>query len=244
MATAERAAQQRRFIDEISSFVQHRRKVFIFLAILIIAGLIGLVIVLQIRKNRQEASLIRLEAVEKQQAEWISAREEADKENAEADVVSNAQTLETELIEAAEALVREYKGLYAQMRAYDILASAAFTKKEYEKAARLWTDLAGEHAQSYFAPLALLNAAAAWEEAGNQDRAVEALTEILEKFSTTFPDIPRVLSLLGWFAENSQRFEDAKTYYNRLIDEYQGSSWTKLAHNRIIRLQIENKISK
>jgi predicted negative regulator of RcsB-dependent stress response len=244
MATAEQAAEQRNFIEALSSFIQRRRKAFIFLVILVIAGLIGLVIALQYRKSRQETSLIRLDAVEEQNAQWQSARDEADKQDAEADVVSAAQSLETELTRGAEALAAEYGGMYAQARAWDILASVAFKKKEYEKAAEIWTRLAEQHAQSYLAPIALLNASAAWEEAENPDKAAEALTGITEKFSAVFPDMPRVFLLLGRIAEADERFEDAKTYYTRLVDEYPGSSWTKLAHNRIIRLQIENKISK
>jgi tetratricopeptide (TPR) repeat protein len=244
MATAEQAAQQQSFIDAFSSFVQRRRKAFIFLAILVIAGLIGLAIVFQVRKNRQETSLVRLDAVEKQNVQWMIAQDEADKENAEADTVSSAQSLETELIREAESIAAEYEGLYAQARASDILASVAFRKKEYEKAAQIWTALAEKHAKSYLAPFALVNAAAAWEDAGNPQKAAEALTGVTEKFSTAFPDMPRVFLLLGRIAESTGRFEDAKTYYNRLLADYPGSSWTKLAHNRIIRLQIENKILK
>ncbi|MDR1626659.1 MAG: tetratricopeptide repeat protein [Spirochaetia bacterium] len=244
MATAEQAAEQRNFIDALSSFVQHRRKAFVFLAIIVVAGLVGLVVVLQFRKGRQETSLVRLDAVEKQNARWVEARDEADKENAAADVVSGAQSLETDLTREAEALAAEYDGLYAQARAFDILASVAFKKKEYGEAAGIWTTLAEKHAKSYVAPFALLNAAAAWEEAGDPEKAAEALRRVTENFSGAFPDMPRVFLLLGRIAESTGKFEEAKTYYNRLFDDYPGSSWTKLAHNRIIRLQIENKISK
>jgi predicted negative regulator of RcsB-dependent stress response len=244
MAIAEQTAERRSFIDALSFAIQRNRKVLLILLVIIIVALLGLVTVLQIRKTHEEASAERIEAVEKQYVEWAAAKEEAGKENAEQDVISKADSLEADILQAAEAVVAEYDGLYAQMRAFDILAAVAFDKKEYEKAAEYWTTLAGKHAKAYLAPIALLNAAAAWEEAGKTDKAMEALTEIVTKFSTVFPDVPRILFSLGRLAEGNQSFEDAKDYYNRLIDEYSGSSWTKLAHNRIIYLQIENKISK
>jgi predicted negative regulator of RcsB-dependent stress response len=244
MATAEQTANQEGFVHALSSFISNNRKVLFFIVLIVLAGLVGLVIVLQVRKNRQEEALVRFEEVQKQFAQWIAARDEAEKEGASAESVSRADSLEAGVVEGAEAVVARYEGLYAQMKASDILASVAFRKKEYEKAAEIWTALADGHAKSYFAPLALLNASAAWEEAGKPDKAADSLTEILTKFSASFPDIPRVLFLRGRLAEDKHAYDEAKTYYDRLIDEYSGSGWTKLAHNRIIFLQIQGKVQK
>ncbi|MDR3201510.1 MAG: tetratricopeptide repeat protein, partial [Spirochaetales bacterium] len=76
------------------------------------------------------------------------------------------------------------------------------------------------------------------------EKAAETLTRIVTDFSASFPDMPRVLYLLGRLAEAQETFEDAKDHYDRLIEEYPGSNWTKFAHNRIIFLEVQNKIQK
>jgi len=236
--------EKRGFTDALSSFTQRNRKLLLFLFVAILAALVALVIVLQIRRNTQETSLLRLEAVQKLYAEWTPLKDEAEKDGASAEAAAKAASLEAQVIKDAEALLSEYEGMYAELRAYDILASVAYRNKEYEKAARLWTSLADTHAASYFAPLALVQAAAAWEEAENPGAAAESLIAVITKFSAAYPDIPHVLFSLGRLAEGRQDYDGARTYYNRLLDEYSGSSWTKLAHNRIILLQIQGRIPK
>ncbi|MDR1933490.1 MAG: tetratricopeptide repeat protein [Spirochaetales bacterium] len=244
MATGEHAAEQRNFTEALSFFIQRRRKALIVFFAVLIVCLLGLVIALQVRKNRIEVSSARIEAVQQQYTDWLAAKDEAEKENAAVDIVAKAGVLEEDLAAAAQAIIKEFPDLYAQMRAQDILASIAFRKKEYEKAAELWMVLAEKHPKTYYAPFALQNACAAWEEAGRPDKAAEALTQVVTKFSAAFPDMPRVLFSLGRLAEAGETFEDAQTHYNRLVEEYPGSSWTKLAYNRIIFLEAQNKIQK
>jgi tetratricopeptide (TPR) repeat protein len=240
--TTEQAAKES-FIDKLVNFIQRRRKILLISGIILIIVLVGLVVALEIRKYRLEKSAVMVESIEQQYEEWLTVKTEAEKENAESSAAAEADSLETEMVQQAETLIADYNGTYAAQKAADILAGIAFRKHDWEKAAELWAALAGKYTNSYLAPIALLNAAASWEEAGKPDKSVEALRTVLAQYSATFPYIPRVLFSMGRFAEKNETFEDAKTHYNRLIDEYPGSSWTKLARDRIIFLRAQNKIS-
>jgi len=232
------------FIEALSSFIQKRRKILLAIVIIVLVGLAGMTIALQMRKNRHESSFLRLEEVQKKYAEWMRAKDEAEKEGAAAETLSRANSLEEELLRGAEAVIAEYGDLHAGPRAADITAGVLFRKKEYQKAAETWKALADSPAAGYLAPIALCNAAAAWEEAGKPDAAAEALSAVVSRFSASFPDIPRVLFSLGRLAEGRDAYDDAKGFYDRMINEHPGSSWTKLAYNRIIILEVQNKIKK
>ncbi len=108
----------------------------------------------------------------------------------------------------------------------------------------MWTDLADGAPKSYMAPIGLLNAASAWEEGGKPEKAIEALARVVSAYRQTLPETPRALFALGRLSEKLEANDKAAGYYNELIDGYPGSSWTKLARDRIIYLQVRNKIPK
>jgi len=231
-------------IDALSSFIQQRRKLLLVVFLIIVAGLAGLIIALQLRKGKEEVSFVQLEEVQKSFAQWMSAMDESDKGGAAADTKTKAADLEKEVTDKAGVIIAAHRDLYSGIRAQDILASVLYRKKEYEKAAEAWKALADSRTAGYLAPIALCNAAAAWEDAGKPEAAEKSFNEVLARFSKSFPDIPRVLFSLGRLAEGRQAYSDAKGFYDRIINEYSASSWTKLAYNRIISLEVQKKITK
>ncbi|GAB4370724.1 MAG: hypothetical protein Kow009_07150 [Spirochaetales bacterium] len=76
------------------------------------------------------------------------------------------------------------------------------------------------------------------EESGDLDGALRALQEADTKYGKTFPETPHILFSMGRIYEAKGDRTEAQNAYNRLIDEYPQSSWTKLARNRLIYFKI------
>ncbi|MDR2589161.1 MAG: tetratricopeptide repeat protein [Spirochaetales bacterium] len=236
MAQSSEAAQAESFIERFAAFIQRRRKALIFSGVFLFLVLTALVVNLEIKKRTLESSALRLEALEKDYNAWITAHDAAEKPEAEADAAEKASSQAEAVVREAQAVTAEYGDTFAAQKALDIQADIAYRTQDLEKAAEIWTSLAGRYPSSYLAPIALLNAASSWEDAEKPEKAAENLNLILERHSTDFPDIPLVIFSLGRLAEKAQTPEDAKNFYTRLINEYPGSSWTKYAHDRIITL--------
>ncbi|MFW6251199.1 MAG: tetratricopeptide repeat protein, partial [Alkalispirochaetaceae bacterium] len=66
---------------------------------------------------------------------------------------------------------------------------------------------------------------------------------LVEEYADSSAQVPRALFALGRLSESADAYEEAASYYNRILDEYGESSWTTLARNRIIFLQTEELIS-
>lgn len=233
MAGTPEQTEKQKFIDKLANFINRNRKSFLIGALVLVVFLAGLIVYVEVRKSKIEASTARIEAVEREFSEWLGLSEEDS---------AKKSSVEENITREAESILARYGNTPAGERALNLLAGISFEKKDFDKAASLWTDLAGKYSKSYFAPMALMNAAAAFEEAGKPDSSIEVLTRIADSYGNNFPEMPRVLFSLGRISEMKESFDAAKNHYDRLIDEYPGSSWTKLARNRIIFLEAGKKI--
>ncbi|MCL1817953.1 MAG: hypothetical protein FWG35_03415, partial [Spirochaetaceae bacterium] len=136
MAEAKNTTEKKEaFLNALSSFIQRRRKIILALVLIVVAALVGLVIALQIRKGRQEASFVQIEEVQKKFAEWLQLEEEAEREGAAEEIRSRTDSLAEEVLRGAGAVAAEYGDLHAGARASDISASVFYRKKDYGKAA-------------------------------------------------------------------------------------------------------------
>jgi len=114
----------------------------------------------------------------------------------------------------------------------------AFAKKEWDTAASFYMELKKMFPESYLASVSLVNAAVAYEEMGNIDKAIETYKLFLETYRDRSPDSPRVFFTLGRLYEEKGDKENALKYYNDLTENYPDSDWTKLGKSRIIYLEI------
>ncbi len=78
------------------------------------------------------------------------------------------------------------------------------------------------------------------EEVGDLDGALQALKEVDTRYGKTFPETPHILFSMGRLYEAKGSYSEAANAYNRLVDEYPQSSWTKLARNRLIYFKVSN----
>lgn len=223
----ERTLQQR-FIEFLSS----NRIVLLTILIIIVVGIVGSFLYLEISDRRATAAANLAEELRSSYQEWTNLEEGEEKS-------AKLEEIET----TASEIFDRFGNTFAAQRAHFVLASVAWENEEYEEAAAEFSTLAEEFSRSYLAPVALFNAAVAEEELGNPEEARSRYEKLVGEYADSSAQVPRALFALGRLSEGSESWEEAATYYNRILDEYGQSSWTTLARNRIIFLQTEELIS-
>lgn len=218
----EQEKEKVKLIDRIAHFIHTYRK-FLWGSVIVVGIiLVGVLVSQEFHKKVREESTVRIEEVLKQIEKFRNAEGE------------EKAKLENTILTELDAIIDAYPRYYAAVRAYDVKAEIAFEKKEYGTAAELWNTLAIKYPKSHLAPIALMSAAVCKEEAGDLEGALKDLKEVDSIYAKSFPEIPHVLFSMGRILETKGSSSEASVYYNRLIDEYPSSSWTKLARNRLI----------
>lgn len=128
-------------------------------------------------------------------------------------------------------------GARANMLAADIYGQ----KKDWQASKDAWLKAASKRKGTYLEPLCNFNAAAACEELGQSQEALE----LYEKVSADkkFVDRSRAYFNAGRLKEAAGDYEGAKVFY-KAISELGNSndSWNDLAKTRLIDLEIQGKI--
>jgi tetratricopeptide (TPR) repeat protein len=126
---------------------------------------------------------------------------------------------------------------FAAARAHIIAAGIHSERENWDGAEQAWAAAALAAKDSYLAPLAFFNAAAAAEEAGNLDAAVTHYRECLAK-SGKFPSPARAQFALGRIEEARDRKDAAIEAYRTLVSKWPDDQvWTNLAQSRLIILE-------
>lgn len=222
-----------RIADAVSQLLtRHWRTIVIGFAAIIVVTL-GVFAYYQIQENRANDAARLAETLQEDYESWQNAEEE---ERAE---------LEEAVQSSIDEIVSDYAGTYAAARAVMIRAEIAWEKEEWAASAESYLQVASEHPDSHLAPVALFNASAAEESAGNLDTALGHVNTLLEDYGDEgpTPEIARALFTRGRLNEEQQNYEDAADTYNDLVDEHPDSSWTNLARNRIIALKTRGLIA-
>lgn len=87
-----------------------------------------------------------------------------------------------------------------------------------------------------------MNAAISAEENLNTPKAVSYLTDLVQNYAKTSALAYRAQFNLGRLAESQKQWAVAKDAYQKLLDSFGSSSWTKLARDRIIYLKAQGLI--
>lgn len=215
-------------IDRIANFIHRHRKVFWGSLAGIVVVLMGVLVYVEFQKKYLEESTRRIEEVLKQVSKYHQASGE------------EKEKTEKEIFKELDAILSTYPSYYAAVRALHVKADLLFEKKEYKAASELWETLAKKYPKSHLAPIALMRVAVCKEEVGDLDGALQALKEVDTRYSKTFPETPHILFSMGRLYEAKGSYSEAANAYNRLVDEYPQSSWTKLARNRLIYFKVSN----
>ena len=123
---------------------------------------------------------------------------------------------------------------YAGARAWYLAASIHADRTDWEEAETAWSTAAKKAGKTYLAPAALFNAAAAAEERGRLEAAIDHYTR--SSRSADFPQAPRALFSAGRLEEGRGNTSDAVETYRQVVEKWPATDWAKLAQSRIIAL--------
>ena len=214
----------------IADFLSRYRRVITILLGIVAVVVVGLFVTLEIRSARIGNSLTQIESLEADFESWRSMSEEEMRASVD------------QLLEQSEAIASKYDWLYAAQRALFLKGQIFVTQDQWVEAGTAFTTVADRFPESYLAPVALMQAAIAFENAEDTESAKSTLSVLVDQFGERSSDLSRAIFSLGRISESEDNMEDAALYYNRLIDDYPASSWTNLARNRIITLTIQGRI--
>jgi len=173
------------------------------------------------------------------QKKAIAVLEGYEKRKAELGDINEAAPMEVEaLLGELNAFAPSTFG-YASAKAYSLSADIYAARSEWAQAEEAWLRSAQKGAKTYLAPFSLFNAAAAAEEQGKLEEAIDYYNRSLA-FTGIFPAAPRAQFSIGRIHEAMQDKEAAKEAYRALIEKNSAdSTWAKLAQSRIIALELE-----
>lgn len=219
------------FLIALSNFLQKNRIFFIILIAALIIGLITFTVVREVSQNRIEKSTLLAETVVELYGNWVTEIDDAKKDN-----------VKEECLEKIEEILDIFPKHYASQRAYFIKGNIFFEEEKWAEAGENFEKLFQDFPESYLSPIALNNAAVAYEENGNIEKAIDVLAQLSENYRETYSDIARIFFSIGRLSEEIGDITGAETAYNTLVDDFSNSNWTKLARNRIIALTVSGYI--
>lgn len=169
---------------------------------------------------------------EKKNEEAESASEN-DKQEENADVVLDAVTIEENaVIEKLSKFVFKNSSSYVLFRASTAIAEIYFQRKNFEEALKYYEKAGLSGKNNYTAGVAYFNAAAAADELGDTDKALEYYKKAYS--IKDFPLKPRAMFNSGRICEALDKKEDAILIYNELLQKFPRDEWALLAKSRII----------
>jgi tetratricopeptide (TPR) repeat protein len=216
--------------ERITRFLtRYRVPILVSIGALAVA-IVVLIIVLSVQTTRTESALVAAEDLQDQFEAWqaLGAEEQA------------AQY--ADLAASAAAIVSDYPRTYAAVRARILDARALLALERYEEASARFEEAADARPRTYLAPVSLMDAAVAAENAGNSERALELYRRIVDQYTGESAEAARALFSIGRIHEQRDEVVDAADAYRRLIAAHPESGWTNLARNRIIALTVEGRI--
>jgi len=213
--------------DSFNDFIQRNRKgIFLSLGILVIL-LAGVVTFISLKDYFQKKALA---VVEELDTRYVDLRPSLKGEEKNEDV--------QKLLDDLNAFVKSNSGL-AQGRGWSVIAQIHGEKEEWDQAEEAWRNAAKAAEKSYLAPIAYFNAAAAAEEQGKPEQAIELLEKSISgKFE--FPAAPRAQFSIGRLYESLDNIPEAIIAYRLVLLKWPNiSGWTELANSRIAVLEEE-----
>ena len=222
---SERNNDQPTRAERIGALLMRYRTVLISVSVVLVVGIIGAVAAAQILDARAERAAEASEAVQRTYQEWTNAGE------------TERDELEVQLREQIETTLEEHTGSYGALRSQFILAELEWELENWSAARDEYLAVAERFDHNHLTAPALFSAAAASENLGEPDRAVELYQRIADGEGAPSVEEAHALFNLGRLAEARNDVDAALDFYNQLLDEHGDSNWTNLGRNRIIWLQ-------
>ena len=212
--------------DKIGDFVQRNRKGIFIIAGIIIFLFVGFVVYLSVSDYLNKKAITEVEELNRRY-------EEVSFYLSDETFSSDIEVLISDLIDFAG----NKKG-FAAGKAWSIVAKIHSGREEWPKCEESWLKAAAAGKNTYLGPIAFFNAAAAAQEQGKFEQAIEYLKECVEhKFE--FPSAPRAQFSIGNLYERLDNYPAALDAYRVVLINWPDMPiWQQLARSRIIAIEI------
>jgi len=217
--------EKQSFGEKINNFSHKNRKGIIIFTSAIFILLGGLIVFLSLQDVFNKKAIAEAEELN---VKFQELRYFANDENYTVEI----QTLLSDI----EAFAKNKSG-YAAGKAWSIVAQIYSSRNEWQRAEETWLNAARAGDKTYLGPISLFNAAAAAEEQGKIERAIELLQKSIDhKFE--FPAAPRAQFSIGRLYEQLGDYPAAIESYRTVLINWQNVSvWQYLARSRIIAIE-------
>jgi len=213
--------------EKINEFVKtHRKAIFISIGILLLL-FIGLIAFLSISDALNKKATAAVD-------ELYGRYDELSLNNDEDFYAEDLENLLTDLKTFAE----KNKGI-AGSKAWSMVGQIYSGRKDWSLAQDAWLSAAKIGNNTYLAPIALFNAAAASEEQGNLEQAIDLLKQcVAHKFE--FPAAPRAQFSIGRLYETIGDSTAAVEAYREVLIKWpEMPIWQNLARSRLALLEVK-----
>ncbi|MGN0906337.1 MAG: tol-pal system YbgF family protein [Bullifex sp.] len=146
------------------------------------------------------------------------------------------KTAVSQFLSDADALIASSKD-YPGIKANYLKGLYEFSQKNYSAAASIFEAVSVSANGTYLGSLSLMNGAAAYENAGNRDKALEFYNKVWDNYGKNAGESPKALFNIARIYEEKGDKELAKATYQQLIDEFGTTGeYAKLAASRVVVL--------
>ncbi len=222
--------KKERFQDRLASFISSKRTMLLVFLCLIVGGLVVLTVFSEIDTQINEEATLLIEKAQANYQEWL-IEEDLNKKN----------IFENEIIESLDHIISNYSYNYPVLRALYTKGLIYFNNENWQTAHENFILIKDNFSQSYLTALALYFEGVCQEELNNPDLAIEAYLSIYKNYKT-MPLLPAIIFSIGRLYDETEDYVKAEEFYNILKADYQNSTWTNHAINRIINLKSEGKL--
>jgi tetratricopeptide (TPR) repeat protein len=212
--------------DKITDFVQRNRKGIFIVSGTMIFLFVGFVVYLSVSDYLNKKYIAEVEELSRRY-------EEIAYKIGDEPFASDIE----ELISDSKNFAANKRGLPAG-KAWSIVANIHSERKEWPQCEEAWQKAADAGNKSYLGPIALFNAAAAAQEQGKYEQAIEYLKKCVDhKFE--FPSVPRAQFSIGTLYERLNDYPEALAAYREVLIKWpELPVWQQLARSRIAAIEI------
>lgn len=212
---------------KINNFVQdHRKGIFVSLGAIIVL-FVGVVIFLSLQDVFNKKAIAEVEELA---AKYDEIRYNVNDEN----YADQVEDVLTEL----KAFANKKRG-YAASKAWSMIANIYSSKEDWAACEEAWLKAAKAGIKTYLAPISFFNAAAAAEEQGKIEEAVEYLQKCLDH-PFEFTSAARAQFNIGRLYEQAEKYPEALEAYRAVLINWQDIPiWQHFARSRIIAIEIQ-----
>jgi len=213
--------------DKINDFIQRNRKAIFSITGIIIILFIGAVVLLSVRESMDKKAT---EGLEELTDKFKELKENINDEDRKEEVDTFISELEAFAVKTKR---------FAGSKAWSMAAEIHAGREDWALAEEAFISSARAGEKTYLGPLSLFNAAAAAEEQGNFEQAIDLLKQCLSS-KIEFPQAPRAQFAIGRLNEKLGNFPDALEAYGVIMSNWPDMPvWQQFARDRIIAIEIQ-----